>query len=139
MPTTKEISTINYNGTNYIIVDSTAESKFAVLGHLHPVSEIPDLQFDSAGGGYNKTTNKAATVATVNEAIADIGLGSLGLDKALKFVGFIADNSQPITDGSVNIPTIDGVSGYSPSVGDVIIDNSNEYEYVYVKKDNGYF
>jgi len=39
MPT-KELSIINYNGDDYIIVDSTASAKFSAQGHHHTISEI---------------------------------------------------------------------------------------------------
>ena len=39
MPT-HEISKINYNGTEYTIVDSTAEEKFSALGHQHTAADI---------------------------------------------------------------------------------------------------
>ena len=60
-------------------------------------------------------------------------VSDLGLSKALKFVGF---STTAITDGQTTTPTISGVTGYTPAVGDVVIDNSNssstsQYEYVY--------
>lgn len=56
---------------------------------------------------------------------------SLGLNKVLKFIGF---SSNSMTDGQTATPTVTGVTGYTPAVGDVVIDGSgttNQYEYVY--------
>ncbi len=58
---------------------------------------------------------------------------SLGLSKALKFIGF---SSSAITDGQTTAPTITGVNNYTPAVGDVVIDGSDatatsQWEYVY--------
>lgn len=36
-----------------------------------------------------------------------------------------------MSDGQTTVPTITGVSNYSPTTGDVVIDSATEYEYVY--------
>ena len=58
---------------------------------------------------------------------------SLGLSKALKFIGF---STTQIADGQSTTPTISGLSSYTPTVGDVVIDGSDatassQWEYVY--------
>lgn len=121
----KELSYINYNGETYILIDSTADSKYSALSHRHNINDITDLAFD---GTYNATTNKVATESTVNNAIAALDISDLGLGKALKFIGFATSS---MTDGQTAAPTVDGVTSYSPKVGDVVIDASSDYEYVY--------
>jgi len=38
-----------------------------------------------------------------------------------------------VADGNNTIPTDLGITSYSPSVGDVVIDSDTNYEYVWVK------
>jgi len=74
------------------------------------------LVFD---GTYNSSSNKAATVSTVTTAVSGITAESLGLSKALKFIGF---STTAISDGQTTTPTISGLNSYTPAAGDVVID-----------------
>lgn len=53
---------------------------------------------------------------------------TLGLSSALKFIGFA---TSAMSDGDTTTPTVSGLSGYTPAIGDVVIDSSSHYEYVY--------
>ena len=77
------------------------------------------------------------SVAGLTGAIASASLREeLGLSKALTFIGTVASNSsyQPTEETTTSIPTITGVSPYTPAVGDVILDKNNDAEYVCVAK-----
>ena len=56
---------------------------------------------------------------------------SLSLSAALRFIGVVAsDSAYTPSDGGTGAPTITGVTSYTPIVGDVILDSSNDAEYV---------
>ena len=122
---TKELSKVNYNGTEYQIVDATADSKFSPVGHTHTLTELQNLAFD---GTYSASTNPIATVSTVCSAFSSITASSLGLSRALKFIGF---STGTMSDGQTATPTISGLASYTPAIGDVVIDKDNYFEFVY--------
>lgn len=121
----KEISIINYNGESYTIVDSTTDSKYSVIGHHHSMSEINGMAFD---GTYNASTNKIATESTVSDAVDAITAESLGLSKAMRFIGVA---TVEISNHSNTNPVITGYDFTNAKLGDVIIDNTTDYEYVW--------
>jgi len=55
-------------------------------------------------------------------------ISSLGLGSALRFRGITSSTMSDGYTGSVVI----GSSTITPQIGDVVIDSSNDYEYVYV-------
>lgn len=64
--------------------------------------------------------------------IVSLTAADFGLEDALHFIGVVSANSsyQP-SDGTNGRPTITGVQDYSPSNGDVILDQYSLREYVY--------
>ena len=79
----------------------------------------------------NKTTNKIVTQDTLNSAIDEIDAESLGLSKAMRFIG---KATAVISDGDKTDPVITGydfgTNGANAKLGDVIIDKDGLYEYV---------
>jgi len=98
-------------------------------GHHHNINEIDDIAFTST---YNKTTNKIVTQDTLNSAIDEIDAESLGLSKAMRFIG---KATVTISDGDRTNPAITGydfgTNGANAKLGDVIIDKDGLYEYVW--------
>ena len=76
-------------------------------------AEKRDLVFEST---YNATTNKAATMKDVTDAVAD-------LNGAMHFAG--VSTTDPVNDGV----TIEGKDDYVAESGDVVIYNTVEYVY----------
>lgn len=73
------------------------------------LSKISDLEFNTA---YNRTTNKAATIADIDNRLND------KLSKAMNFIGV---SSTIITDGGTQYPTISGNSIAELHAGDVVL------------------
>ena len=118
------------NSTNLISSGAVYDGLAAKsnVGHHHNINEIDDIAFT---GTYNKTTNKIVTQDTLNSAIDDIDAESLGLSKAMRFIG---KATVAISDGDRTNPTITGydfgTNGANAKLGDVIIDKDGLYEYV---------
>lgn len=128
--TTREAYTKVANGTGIQKSYSNGTITLSLDTHSHSVDDITDLVFD---GTYNSSSNKAATVSTVTTAVSGITPESLGLSKALKFIGF---STTAISDGQTTAPTISGLNSYTPAAGDVVIDGhdataDSQWEYVY--------
>lgn len=83
------------------------------------------------------TIGTVANASPGNRVITTSALkAALGLSNSVYFRGTTNIN---ITDGSSNIPTdIYGSEG-APSIGDIIIDKNNNYEYIWVVKNNNGF
>lgn len=56
----KELEKINYNGDEYLLVDSTASSKYAQISHTHLMDQIAD---GVQGVYYVKGTQGASTAS----------------------------------------------------------------------------
>lgn len=93
-------------GTTIKFIDKVSQTDGIVS------AELGELVFNSA---YNAETNKAATMADVTGAVAD-------LNGAMHFEGFTS------TDPATGI-TIDGKPDYVAAAGDVVIYNTIEYVY----------
>lgn len=93
-------------GTTIKFVDKVSQANGIVS------AELGELVFESA---YNASTNKAATMADVTSAVAD-------LNGAMHFEGFST------TDPESGI-TIDGKADYVAAAGDVVIYQTIEYVY----------
>lgn len=73
------------------------------------------------------TSVNGHTGSSINVTAVD-----LGLSNAMHFIGVVAnDSTNTPSDGSNSIPTITGLSSYTPAAGDVIIDKDNLREYVW--------
>jgi hypothetical protein len=98
------------------------------VGHHHNINHIDDIAFT---GTYNKTSNKIVTEDTLTSAVEAIDPESLGLSKAMRFIGVA---TVAITNHSKTNPQISGydfgTNGANAKLGDVIIDPSADYEYV---------
>lgn len=122
MPTDlKVISHINYNGQTYSIYDESG--RFAAEGHHHGLDSLDGI---TIANNYNANTNPIATVSTVSAAVNNITAESLGLSRALKFIGFA---TVDIEDGSTTDPQISGYT--TKSIGDVVISRDSQYEFVW--------
>lgn len=124
MPT-KELSKVNYNGDEYIIVDSTADSKFSPLGHHHTISELDgDIATYSFASPISEDANHNVSLTTVPVNKGGTGttsftsgnvligngtnaIGTLGIDTT---TGGTVNSSELITSGAV----YDTVNGLSP-------------------------
>jgi hypothetical protein len=90
----------------------------------------------SAVATYTTSANGNIKIGTVNLNGTDTDYyipkyptaSDLGLSKALKFIGFA---TSTVTDGQTTVPTVSGVSSYTPAVGDVIISSDSHNEFVY--------
>ena len=136
---TSPVTTRPIDNTNGGTADSTAlitsgavEAGLATksnVGHHHDINEIDDIAFT---GTYNKTTNKIVTQDTLNSAIDEIDAESLGLSKAMRFIG---KATVVISDGDKTDPVITGydfgTNGANAKLGDVIIDKDGLYEYIW--------
>lgn len=98
------------------------------VGHHHNIAHIDDIAFT---GTYNKTSNKIVTEDTLTSAVEAIDPESLGLSKAMRFIGVA---TVAITNHSKTNPQISGydfgTNGANAKLGDVIIDPNADYEYV---------
>lgn len=94
-------------GTTIKFIDKVSQTDGIVS------AELGELVFNSA---YNASTNKAATMADVTSAVAD-------LNGAMHFEGFTT------TDPATGIITIDGKPEYVPAAGDIVIYGTIEYVY----------
>lgn len=113
-------------------------------GHTTALAEhtvqIPSLPTNTNTPVYSNTSdNFLISTLTLNGTQSKIYIPNyptaetLGLNRALKFIGF---STTAITDGQTSTPTISGVTGYTPAAGDVVIDGSqtgaaSQWEYVY--------
>lgn len=118
------------NSTNLISSGAVYDGLAAKssVGHHHNINEIDDIAFT---GTYNKLTNKIVTQDTLDDAISEIDAESLGLSKAMHFIG---KATVVISDGDKTDPVITdydfGTNGAKAKLGDVIIDKDGLYEYV---------
>ena len=109
------IAALDYNG--YV----AGEAEGQIVSFVGTISEQDgvisaekrDLVFESA---YNATSNKAATMKDVTDAVAD-------LNGAMHFEGI--STTDPVNDKV----TIDGKPDYVAAAGDVVIYNTIEYVY----------
>ena len=79
-----------------------------------------------------KLSNSSVTIAglslSLGGSITATNLRtSLGLTQALRFIGI---TSTTMSDGYTGTPTVSGVSNYTPALGDVVLDSSENAEYV---------
>ena len=120
-------------GTGEVIsAVSQTDGKISVTKRALASSDIPNIEQSQVTGlttalagkqdtvvfntTYNASTNKAATMADVNNAVA-------GLSGAMHYVG---ESTTDPADGTV---TIDGKPDYSPASGDVVTYQAKEYVY----------
>lgn len=90
-------------------------------------SAIPNSKLE------NSTISIAGTSVALGSSIsAETLRANLSLSQALAFKGI---TSAAIADGNNVIPTDLGISNYSPSVGDVVIDSATSKEFVWIKGD----
>ena len=123
MPT-KELSKVNYNGDEYIIVDSTASTKFSALGHHHTIGEIDgeiaSYSFVSPiSEGANHTVSlttvpvskggTGTTSITSGEVVIGNGQNAITTRGIATSVGTSTTNNNLITAGAVKAE----LAGYS--------------------------
>ena len=59
-------------------------------------------------------------------------IADLGLSNAMHFIGVVAsDSTNTPSDGTNSVPTITGLSSYTPATGDIVIDKDLLREYVW--------
>lgn len=109
------IQALDYNGYEAGAAEGTTISFVGTISETDGIvtAEKRDLVFQSA---YNAVTNKAATMADVTGAVAD-------LNGAMHFEG--VSTTDPVNDKV----TIEGKEDYVAAAGDVIIYNTIEYVY----------
>ena len=84
----------------------------------------------------NSSINIAGTSVSLGSTITAATLRTnLGLSAALRFIG--KASTAMSEESTTTVPTITGVSSYTPIVGDVVLDNSSDSEYVCVAVNNG--
>ena len=88
-----------------------------------------------ASGVITLGSNTITPVTSVNGhtgSSVDVTAADLGLSNAMHFIGVVAnDSTNTPSDGSNSVPTITGLSSYTPAAGDVVIDKDNLREYVW--------
>jgi hypothetical protein len=109
------IQALDYNGYEAGVAEGTTISFVGTVSETDGIitAEKRDLVFQSA---YNAETNKAATMADVTGAVAD-------LNGAMHFEG--VSTTDPVNDKV----TIEGKEDYVAAAGDVVIYNTIEYVY----------
>lgn len=110
MPT-KELSKVNYNGQEYVIVDSTADSKYSALGHHHTVSDIND--FHDTTYTFNSPLSQDANHA-VSLGTVPVGKGGTGATTFTSGQVLIGNGSSAI--GTRAIDTTNGGTASSNSL-----------------------
>jgi hypothetical protein len=84
----------------------------------------------------NSSITIAGTSVSLGSSISAATLRTkLELSAALRFIG--KASTAMVEGDTTTIPTITGVSSYTPIVGDVVLDNSSDSEYVCVAVNNG--
>lgn len=120
-------------GTTSKTITSISETSGKISATFSDISIAPSQINSSISNNKleNSSISIAGTTVPLGSSITSDTLRSnLGLSQALTFKGL---TSASITDGSNTIPTDLGITNYSPTIGDVIIDKNTSYEYVWVK------
>ena len=98
-------------------------------------ADIPDLNASKITAGTfdnARLTNSQITIAGTGVSLGDSIDAStlrtnLNLTSALRFIG---KATTDIDESTTTAPTVTGLSSYTPQIGDVVLDNNDDAEYV---------